>query len=434
MTPAGPVAWYLLIGAMLIGMALIGSRVERLPLSTAILSMSLGVLAGPAGNGLLHVDLVRDADTLRTLCEAVLLISLFSAGLKLRVPLADARWRLALRLAGPAMLLTLVMLVPVLMLLWQLSLATALLLAAILAPTDPALASDVQVEAAGDRDRVRVALTGEASLNDGLAMPLVLLGLGLAGRYELGPWGMRWLLVDVAWAMLAGCALGGLLGLGLTRLVVYLRRRQEAVGLDECLALGLIAVSYGMAHLLHCNGFLAVFAAGVAMRRFEHRASGDRLPEQVVGAIHAGREDDVATHPDKAPAYVAHAVLGFNAQLERVAEMVIVFLIGNLLSAGHGALPAMWLVPLLFIVIRPLAAMLSLTRMPVAVVHRRLIAWFGIRGVGSLYYVLIAMQAGLPARTSAFLLGTVLTVVAASVVVHGVSATPLMRWYERRGD
>ena len=170
------------------------------------------------------------------------------------------------------------------------------------------------------------------------------------------------------------------------------------------------------------------------MRRFEHRASGDRLPEQVVGAIHAGREDDVATHPDKAPAYVAHAVLGFNAQLERVAEMVIVFLIGNLLSAGHGALPAMWLVPLLFIVIRPLAAMLSLTRMPVAVVHRRLIAWFGIRGVGSLYYVLIAMQAGLPARTSAFLLGTVLTVVAASVVVHGVSATPLMRWYERRGD
>jgi NhaP-type Na+/H+ or K+/H+ antiporter len=150
----------------------------------------------------------------------------------------------------------------------------AILLGAILAPTDPVLASDVQVATPGDRDRLRFSLTGEAGLNDGTAFPFVMLGLGLLGLHPLGACGWRWLAVDVGWAVLGGLAVGGVLGTLVGRLVLYLRRaHQEAVGRDDFLVLGLITLSYGSALLLHTYGFLAVFAAALALRRIEMHES-----------------------------------------------------------------------------------------------------------------------------------------------------------------
>src|SRR3954467_3690766 len=131
-----------------------------------------------------------------------------------------------------------------------LPLGAAILLGAILAPTDPVLASDVQVADAGDRDRLRFALTGEAGLNDGTAFPLVLLGLGLLGLHEIGSFGWRWVVVDVIWGVAAGIAIGAVAGTAVGRLVLYLRRtHKEAVGLDNFLALGLVGLAYGAAGL-----------------------------------------------------------------------------------------------------------------------------------------------------------------------------------------
>jgi len=138
----------------------------------------------------------------------------------------------------------------------------AVLLGAILAPTDPVLASDVQVRHADDRDRTRFSLTGEGGLNDGTAFPFVMLGLGLLGLHELGEWGWRWFLADGLWAVAAGIAIGWYCGKAVGWAVLYLRREFNA-GLEweEFLALGLMGVSYGLALLAHSYAFLAVLAA-----------------------------------------------------------------------------------------------------------------------------------------------------------------------------
>jgi sodium/hydrogen antiporter len=424
--------WFLIIGALLILMALLGSLVKRLPLSMAMLYLLIGVALGPMGAGLVRVDPVRHAAILEPILEVGVLISLFSAGLKLRAPVSDLRWKLPVRLAVVAMLLSIALLALTGVAVLGLPPGAAVVLAAVLAPTDPVLASDVQVEHPGDQHQVRFALTGEAGLNDGIAFPFVMLGLGLMGLHALGPYGMRWLALDVAWAVVAGVAVGWLLGTAVGRLVLYLRRTlKEAVGLDEFLGLGLLALSYGVALLVHGYGFLAVFTAGVALRRVERTLSGGRPPEELVVSAEPQAEHESATDPADAPAYMAWAVLSFNEQLERVVEVGLVLLVGAMLPQSSLSVAAVTLALLLFLVIRPLSVRVALAGAPVAPGHRNLMAWFGIRGVGSVYYLVYVASHGLPGDAARLLADLVLGVVGASVVAHGVSATPLMQLYGR---
>jgi len=297
------------------------------------------------------------------------------------------------------------------------------------------LASDVQVEDATDRDRLRFSLTAEAGLNDGTAFPFVMLGLGLLGLHDLGSFGWRWLVVDVLWAVTGGLAIGWLFGTLVGRLVLYLRReRGETVGQDDFLALGLIAISYGVALQAHAYGFLAVFAAGLALRRVEARATQDApLPDIVPEATST---DTVATDRQKAPAYMAQAILGFIEQLERIGEVVVVVLVGGMLApyVPQVAAGAWWLAPLLFLVIRPLATGAGLLGSRTSGVQRTLISWFGVRGVGSIYYLMFVLQHDVPPALGQQLTALTLCVVAVSIVVHGVSVTPLMNRYARSRD
>ena len=418
-------------------MALGGTRLKRLPLTTSLLYLLVGVALGPWGFGMIRLDPVRSSALLERLTEFAVIVSLFTAGLKLRTPLADGRWRLPVRLASMSMLVTVALITAAGVLLLGLPLGAAVLLGAVLAPTDPVLASDVQVTHPHDRDRLRFGLTGEAGLNDGTAFPFVMLGLGLMGLRDLGSGGWRWFAVDVLWAVVAGLGVGAVAGMLLGRLVVHLRRtHKEAVGLDEFLSLGLLALSYGLAVLLHAYGFLAAFAAGVALRSVEARASGggDQPPPDVGGAASAGAAEEVATAPETAPAYMAQAVLGFNEQLERVCEVAVVVLIGGMLTAQYVPGEALWFVPLLLLVVRPLAVVLGLWRSRVTGTQRTLICWFGIRGVGSLYYLTYAIQHGVGGEAAQRLTALTLTTVAASIALHGVSVTPLMDLYGKRSE
>ncbi len=259
------------------------------------------------------------------------------------------------------------------------------------------LASDVQVEHAHDREDVRFALTGEAGLNDGTAFPFVMLGLGLLGLHELGAGGVRWVAVDLVWSVGAGLGVGTLCGAAIARLVLYLRKKhQEAVGLDDFLALGLIGLSYGAALLIHSYGFLAVFAAGLALRRVErqHSDHGEGRPVEDPEKQPVREED--ATHPERAPAFMASAVLAFNQQLERIVEVAIVLILGAMLAGVSWSVqPLVWLLPLMFLGIRPLATFLSLLPTRTSLGQRAIIGWFGVRGVGSLYYLAYALTHGL---------------------------------------
>ena len=400
--------WSVIVGLLLVLMALGASVLKRLPLSTSMLYLLVGIGVSPLGLALLRADPRVHSVVLERMAEIVVLLSLFTAGLKLSPGLRDARWRLPVRLALNGMVVTVALIAVAAWFFLDLPPGACILLGAILAPTDPVLASEVQLQEAGDTDRLRFALTGEGGLNDGTAFPFVMLGLGLLGLHDIGAWGWRWVAADLLWPTAAGLVTGWGLGMAVGRLVLHLRRaHREAAGLDDFLALGLVGLAYGCAVLLHGYGFLAVFAAGVALRRLEQRQSqGDA-------------------------SFMTRAVLGFNEQVERIGEVVIVIAIGALLWAVEWVPAAWWFVPLLLLVIRPLAVRTGLAGAPVSRPQRWLIGWFGIRGVGSFYYLMYAINHGVGGPLADRLIGLTLAVVVTSIVLHGTSVTPLMAAYER---
>jgi NhaP-type Na+/H+ or K+/H+ antiporter len=429
--------WSLLVGVLLIVMALSATVLARLPLSTAMAYLGVGLAVSPLGLALMHATPFSHTQLLERLTEVVVLISLFTAGLKLSLGIRNRRWFLPLRLATTSMVVTVGAITAIGYFILGLPLGGAVLLGAILAPTDPVLASEVQVQRPEDRDQLRFALTGEGGLNDGTAFPFVMLGLGLLGTHELGSYGWRWIAVDVVWATIAGLAIGAGLGLAIGRLVLFLRREhKEAVGLDDFLALGLVALSYGVALLLHAYGFLAVFAAGVALRHLVQSQSvspreSEKAVEKAASLPDTELAQTVAVDPKHAPAFMAHAVLGFNQQLERIGEVAVVVTIGALLWAVPWNLAVWWFVPLLLLVIRPAAVAIGLAGTGSSPARRWLIGWFGIRGIGSLYYLMYAINHGLDPALAQQLVALTLSVVVTSIVVHGISVTPMMALYEK---
>ncbi len=434
--PSNPTLWFVFAGALLILMALAKTLLKRLPVSSAVLYLLVGLGIGPYGLDLLDIDLVKHAHTIEILSEVAILVSLFTAGLNLAPPLTDKRWQIPIRLAGPSMILTIGLLTLIGVYLLHLPLGAAVLMGALFAPTDPVLASDVTVEHHEDRDRLRFGLTGEAGINDGGSFPFIMLGLGLMGLHSLGPGGIRWFGIDVVWAIVAGVGSGFGMGFLIANLVLYLRKtHKEAVGLEEFLTLGLIALTNGVALFLHSYGFLAVFAAGLALRRIEqHEALR-------VAALQEGREDEpdtpeeAATDEKHAPAYLAHTLLTFNERLEHIGEMVLMVLVGSLIRFSELPLVALWFIPLLFLVVRPLSVQLCLKGSRATRTQRGLMAWFGIRGIGSIYYLAYAIEHGIPEPLARDLIALVLAVVTASVFFHGISVTPLMsRYNEKRKE
>jgi len=418
--------WYPLIGILLLLVVMSSATVKRAPISIAIIYLLIGWSFGRLGWLTLHA--AQHGEALETLAEIAVIVSLFSAGLKLRKRLRSHLWRMPLVLASASMVTTVTLVAIFGIVVFNLPIGLAILLGAILAPTDPVLASEVQVSDPADTDRLRFALTGEAGLNDGAAFPFVMLGLGLLGLHELGAGAWRWWTIDVVWAIAGGLTTGALLGKAVGRLVVYLRQRHlEAVGHDDFLALGLIATSYGVAVALHTYGFLAVFAAGLALRTVERDLTGQDVPSdvsQIQGTI-----EQIASDQQHAPAYLAAAVLSFNEQLERLGELMLVLVTGALLSLIDLSLPAIAFALFLFFIVRPLAVGPIALAVGMNVRQAAMVSWFGIRGIGSLYYLFYAIIRGLPEGTAAWLMQVVLCVIATSIVVHGISVTPLMQLY-----
>lgn len=413
--------WCLLIGTLLVAMGLSGSLLKRLPINAAMLYLGVGYLMGPQALGFIQLDFVRDAQLIERVTEVAVLVSLFAVGLRLRVHLTDRLWRAPVLLASVAMLLTIAAITALGFWGLGLSLGAAVLLGAVLAPTDPVLASEVQVEEVGDRDRLRFSLTAEGGLNDGTAFPFVMLALGLLGLHELGENGWRWWAVDVAWAIAGGLLLGWFMGTGFARLVLWMRREcLQAIGMENFLALGLIALAYGVALKIHAYGFLAVFAAGLAMRHVEHVDH----PAQPA-------DEEEAVEPGEQP-YIAPAALEFALDLEKLVELTVMLIIGSLLNAAMLGWHSLGVAAVLLMVARPAAVWLSTWHLPWSRLQRVLACWFGVRGVGSLYYLAYAESHGAFTPETRLVGEAVLVTIALSVLLHGSTATPVMALYQRR--
>ena len=422
--------WSLFVGALLVTMVLAGTLLGRLPLSSAMVYLALGWLLGPDAANVLRPDPYLHAGLLERLAEVALLISLFAVGLQLGVPLRDRRWRLPLRLAFVSMAIMVALVAAIGVWVLGLPVGAAVLLGAVLAPTDPVLASGVQSDPGSDPERLGFSLAGEGGLNDGTAFPFVLLGLGLLGIHDMGPGVVRWWSIDLAWATIGGIAIGGALGAAIGWLVVYLRsRHEEAVGLDQFLGLGLVAIAYGVAQLALASGFLAVFSAGLALRRVRERPRSRTRPLAAVADSAGHSYETLATHSHHASATMRDSVQVFNEQLERLAELALVLMVGAMLAYAKPLPAVWWFVPLMLLVLRPLSAVASTLGERVTVPQFAMIGWFGIRGIGSVFYLLLALRYGVEGDIADTLVSLTLWTVAASIIAHGLTAQPLMHLY-----
>lgn len=437
--------WMAIAGLLLLSIALASSSLQRLPISTSGLYLAVGAVLGPLCMAWLRIEVTRESHWFEALTQVAVVVSLFVGGLKLRLPFSAAAWRTVPRLAGPIMVLTIAGLAAFAHVALDLPGPIALLLGAVLAPTDPVLASAVSVNEAMDHDRMRYGLSGEAGLNDGMAFPFVVFAVDWVAAGGPGAWIGRWMLERVVWATPVALVLGYTMGKYVGRLAVLLRtRNRDATGPSDFLALALIALSYVAAELVSAWGFLAVFAAGVGLRRAEletvrvapHPEHADAGPDPATG--HPPAEDLVAAkvpaeaveQPAVAVGVVVAETLSFGRTAERLLELTLVVLVGAAL-ADHWDARAVPLALVLFVVLRPIATALVLRGTPTTSAQRWLMGWFGVRGIGSLYYVAYALTRGPQLAGLREIADLTLSVVALSIVAHGVTAQPLLALYER---
>lgn len=425
--------WFLLVGGLLLARGLTAPLLQRLPVTPAIVYLAVGLLVGPTVLNLFHFNPLKESALLEVLTEVVVLISLFSAGVKMPVPFSFARWRTPILLASVSMAVSVGLVAAFAYTLLGLPLGAGILLGAILAPTDPVLATDVQTRHPGDRDRLRFTLTCEAGMNDGSAFPFVMLGMGLLGLHELGEFGLRWVRVDVLWATVAGVAIGVASGAALAHLGRKLRGNPPRHKLmDDFLGLGLIGVVYGLSVWVDAWGFLAVFFAAVALRQTELKLAGADMNSAAPDnpdRLQTGLDEPDAANPgpenEPAPT-VSEGSLIFKEHLERLSELMLVLLIGGTLFIDSWSWRAVGLALFLFMVARPLSVLVGLMGTRTSWPIRGMVGWFGVRGIGSLYYLMFAIQHGLPEELALDLIQLTLIAVSLSILVHGTSVKPLM--------
>ncbi len=439
--------WMALVGGLLLLMALSSAYLRNLPISTSTIYLALGLAIGPLGLQWLEIDLRDEVGWFERLTEVSVIVALFVGGLKLRLPLRDPAWIAARRLGGPIMLATIIGVALCAKLLLDVDTAMALLIGAVLAPTDPVLAGTVKVNSAADHDRMRYGLSGEAGLNDGMAFPFVIFALLWAEHGGAGEWIVTWGLHRLLWAVPAGLVLGFLLGRGVGRLAIWLRSHQQDTGApSDFLALALIALSYVAAEAIGAWGFLATFAAGAGLRHAElhitrttpSQAQQQNKSSEISAVPHppaehlvgASVQEEELKEPAVAAGVLVAETISFGDTAERLLEVMLVVLVGVLL-ASHWDPRAIPLALLLFFVVRPLATRLLLGGTPTTNIQRWLMGWFGIRGIGSLYYLSYALRHGLAPNAAADLTGLTISVVALSIFVHGITARPLLGRLER---
>lgn len=438
MTPAHIMSnaqWFLLVGGLLLTRGLTSSLLNNLPVTPAIVYLAVGLLVGPTVLNFFHFNPLKESALLEVMTEVVVLISLFSAGVKMPVPVSLTRWRAPILLASVSMVASVGLIAAFAYFVLGLPLGAGILLGGILSPTDPVLATDVQIRHPGDRDQLRFTLTCEAGMNDGSAFPFVMLGLGLLGLHDLGDSGLRWVLVDVLWSTAAGIAIGVAAGVALAHWGRKLRRLAPTQTLmSDFLGLGLIGVVYGLSVMVDAWGFLAVFFAAVALRQTEVQHLNAHPQDPIQGPDLVLEPVRPAAEPQAVAETISAQSLAFKEHLERLSELMLVLLIGGSLFLDSWSWRAVALALFVFAIVRPISVLAGLMGTRTPWTTRGLMAWFGVRGIGSLYYLMFAIQHGLPEGLALELMQLTLIVVTLSIFVHGTSVKPLLSrfWHYRQ--
>jgi NhaP-type Na+/H+ or K+/H+ antiporter len=415
---------YVVAGLGLLLAVVLPALLDRWAVSAPMVLVAVGIGLGftPLPDGM-PLDPQANRAVIEHVTELVVLVALMGAGLAIDRPLdlrrraSWARWSATWRLLGIAMPLGIG---AIALLGWALGLpaAVALLLGAVLAPTDPVLASDVQVAGpqtghdheVDEDDELRFTLTSEAGLNDGLAFPFVYAAVLLATEGAVWHWGLEWL----GFYLVAKVVLGVLAGIVVGRVLAYVAFRSRSPSLrvaergESLMALAALVSAYGVGEVAGGYGFLSVFACAMTFRSAERS-------HDYHAAMHEVTE-----------------------RLERLLTLFVLLVLGIALVRGllesldwRGVVVALALV----FVVRPATGLLalapgrSMVRPRLGRGQRWAAAFFGVRGIGSIYY--LAYAAGKAEQLAAdWLWSTVAFTIVVSVLVHGVLASPVMRRLE----
>ncbi len=394
--------------------AVLPGALRRVPVSVPMVFLTAGIVVFAVFDKLFDPSPLDHGTVTMHLTEVCVIVALMGAGLALDRPVGWRRWATTWRLLAITMPLSIVV---VALLGWAalgLAPAAAVLLAAAVAPTDPVLASDVQVgeptDEEGSEDEVRFSLTSEAGLNDGLAFPftyaaIAMVTVGADPRGWIGHWVAIDLVYRISVGVLAGLAIGWVLG----RLVFRPRHDQLRLSQhsDGFVALAATFLAYGAAEVIEGYGFVAVFVCAVSIRAAE-RSHG------------------------------YHVVLhNFIEQVERLITVAVLLLLGG--AIGRGLLdPLTWadviVAVLAVFVIRPVFGWVGLLGAQGTRRERAVIAFFGVRGIGSIYYLAYGLEKVPPFPNAERLWALVGLIVTLSVFVHGVTAKPTMGHVDARRE
>ncbi len=403
---------YAAVGLAALAAASLPRLLGRLPISMPMVFLGAGLLAFGLVDELPDLDPIKHGFFTKHLTEACVIISLMGAGLALNRPVGWRRWMTTWRLLGITMPLTVVAVIIMGRGMLGLSIAGAVLLAAALAPTDPVLAGEVQVGEPTDDpehydDEARFSLTSEAGLNDGLAFPITYaaIAISVAGAAPSG-WLGHWLAVDVGYRVVVGVLVGLGAGWLLRKLFFSLpsERFRLADHAEGFVALAATFLAYGATELVHGYGFLAVFVCACTIRAGERTNGYHRVLHQYV------------------------------EQIERLLTVLILVLLGG--AIARGLLESIQLVDVIaavifLVIIRPLSGWVGLTGGKTGPRERFVIAFFGVRGIGSLFYVAYALSEGKFVEGDQ-IWAVVGLVIAGSVLLHGITATPAMKLLDSR--
>lgn len=386
------------LGVACLGMAWMPALTKKIRISYSIIYVLFGFLLYLWGDGLPEPDPREEGSITMRLTEMVVIVSLMGTGLKINEPFAIKTWAVPLRLVSITMLLSIAG-TALLGYYWLgLAFPSALLLGAALAPTDPVLASDVQLGSPKEKNNsdVRFALTAEGGLNDGMAFPFTWLAIILATSPFANDVLYSWLAWEFLYKILVGVASGFLLGKGLAYLVFKLpgRAKLNTFG-DGFVALSSTFLVYGVTELIHGYGFIAVFIAAITLRNVE-------MHDEYHVKLHS-----------------------FTDQIERIFVAIVLTLFGGSIAEGIFTTLTWTLVAFACVaifLIRPICTYLSLFKTDLRNREKAVISFFGIKGVGSLFYLSFALHEATFEHT-AELWAIVSLIVLFSILIHGVTAT-----------
>jgi NhaP-type Na+/H+ or K+/H+ antiporter len=388
------------LGAAALAMAWMPALTAKLKISYSVLYVLLGFLLYVFIDALPEPNPTKETSVTLRLTELVVIISLMGTGLKIDEAFSFRGWAIPLRLVSITMVSS-ILLTALMAYFWLgFTLPASILLGAALAPTDPVLASDVQVGPPMEKRKssVRFSLTAEGGLNDGMAFPFTWLAVWLVIHPVTFDTVGAWFLQDFVFRIFVGVGVGLLLGRGLAYLLFHLPKKSSLRTEDGFVAFSATLLVYGMTELLHGYGFIAVFVCAVAVRNSE-----------------MNHEFHIKLH-------------NFTEQIERILVAIVLVLFGGSIANGIFSILNWQLAAFGFITIllvRPICAYFSVMGKGLPVKEKAMISFYGIKGVGSLFYLSFALNEA-PFEHTAEMWSVVSFIVLCSVLIHGVSATKTM--------